>query len=99
MDSMKQILHDVMARYARKGFNSQSYLTHTDDDNVWSVVTVPSDQGESFLSLLVRLLPDTIIIDRDQNDKPLVDALVQAGIPRERIILAYAGEPVPETTL
>jgi hypothetical protein len=26
-----------------------------------------------------------------------VDALEQAGIPREKIILAYAGEPVPET--
>ncbi len=26
----------------------------------------------------------------------IVDALVQAGVPREQIILAYAGEQVPE---
>ena len=50
----------------------------------------------SFVSLLVRILPGVVVIERDQNDKPLVDALVQAGIPREKIILAYAGEPVPE---
>lgn len=33
----------------------------------------------------------------DMNNQPPVDALVQAGLPRERIILAYAGEPVPES--
>lgn len=30
------------------------------------------------------------------HNKPLVEALVQAGIPREKIVLAYAGEPVPQ---
>ena len=38
-----------------------------------------------------------IIIDRDINNKPLIDALVQAGVPRTQIILAYMGEPVPES--
>lgn len=31
------------------------------------------------------------------NNKPLVDALMQAGIPRAQIILGYAGEAVPES--
>jgi hypothetical protein len=30
------------------------------------------------------------------TNKKLVDALVQAGIPRQQIILAYAGESIPE---
>jgi hypothetical protein len=30
------------------------------------------------------------------NNKLVVDALMQAGISRKNIILAYAGEPVPE---
>ncbi|MDX2140626.1 MAG: element excision factor XisI family protein [Chloroflexota bacterium] len=38
---------------------------------------------------------DSVVIERDMNDKPLVDALVQAGVPREKIILAYAGEAMP----
>jgi len=35
---------------------------------------------------------DRIIIERDMNDKPLVEALLQAHIPRQHIVLAYAGE-------
>jgi hypothetical protein len=48
--------------------------------------------------LIVHCIDNLIIVDRDINNKPLVDALVQAGVPRSQIILAYAGEPVPETT-
>ena len=44
----------------------------------------------------MRLLEDHIIIERDVNDKSLVDALLQANIPRSQIVLAYAGEPVNE---
>ena len=99
MDTLKATLRMAMTAYARKGLNSQSYLTHSDDETIFSIVTVMSGKTESFLSMLVRLLPETIVIEHDQNSKPLVDALVQAGIPREQIILAYAGEPVPEVTL
>jgi hypothetical protein len=48
--------------------------------------------------LIVRLEGDTIIIERDINDKALVGALVQAGIPREQIVLAYAGETLKESS-
>jgi hypothetical protein len=46
--------------------------------------------------LIARVVGETIVVELDLNNKPLVDALVQQGIPRERIILAYAGEAVPE---
>ncbi len=44
----------------------------------------------------MRIVADKVIVERDQNDKVIVDALVQAGIKREDIILAYAGGVVPE---
>lgn len=56
-------------------------------------------QGKRFVNtgLLVHIVDNhLIVIEEDINNKPLVDALVQAGIPREKIILAYAGETVPE---
>jgi hypothetical protein len=96
MDTLKDTVQNVMMGYARKGLNSQSYLTHSDDNAILSVITTVQGKNTSFMSLLVRILADTIIIERDQNDKPLVDALVQAGVPRSKIILAYAGEPVPQ---
>jgi hypothetical protein len=97
MDTLTSAVRIAMMGYARKGLNSQSYLTHNDDDTVFSMVTV-TQQNTSFVSLLVRVFGGTVIVEQDRNDKPLVDALIRAGIPRSQIILAYAGEPVPATT-
>lgn len=95
MDTLKDTVRECMSGYARKGLNSHSYLMRNEDDMLLSVVTVQGNTGHSFLSLLVRIVADTVIIERDQNDKPLVAALVQAGIPRHQIIVAYAGEAIP----
>jgi hypothetical protein len=96
MDSLKEIVRAEMAKYARRGLNSNSTLIHADDDSILSLVTVP-DNGRAFISLLVRITQEIIVIERDQNSKPLVDALVQAGISRTQIILAYADESIPQT--
>ena len=46
-------------------------------------------------SLIARIVGATVVIEHDMNDKPLVDALIQAGVPRDQIVLAYRGEPLP----
>jgi XisI protein len=99
VDTLKDTLKKVVAGYAGKAINARSYLTVSPDEQVFTVVAVGTFQGERFATtgLIVRLLGDTIIVERDVNDKPLVDALVQEGVPRDKIILAYAGEAVPET--
>lgn len=97
-NSIKQIVREVVKGYSGKVLNGFSYLTHSDDDTVYTVVDVArlKRQHVSGVSLVVRIAGNKVIIERDQNDKPLVDALTQAGIAREDIILAYAGEPVPQ---
>jgi hypothetical protein len=40
-----------------------------------------------------------VIIEVDRNDKPLVDVLLQTGVNRENIVLAYAGEAVAALSL
>jgi len=42
-----------------------------------------------------KRINDIIVIDADTTDHPLHEALMQAGIPREKIILAYSGEKLP----
>jgi hypothetical protein len=42
-----------------------------------------------------QIQQDIIVIDADTTDRPLYEALMSAGIPREKIILAYAGEKLP----
>jgi len=88
-----------MKGYAVKALNGYSYLTSSTDQQMFTVVSVAQvhDQHIVDTDLIVRLRDDQIIIERDVNDKILADALMQAGVPRSQIVLAYAGEPVEET--
>src|SRR5262245_14645642 len=98
MDKSIEILKDELASYAQDPVNGVSFLTINKDQKVFAVVSVSELQGKrgAGMSLLVRLIGDCIVIERDMNNKPLVDALVQRGVPRDRIVLAYAGETVEE---
>jgi hypothetical protein len=100
MDSLKQTVRQVVAGYAGKVINGYSYLTQSEDASVFTVVVVTERHGKhhSGVSLIVVVSSDHVIVERDQTDKIVLDALLQVGIPREKIILAYAGEPVPATT-
>ncbi|MDZ4766279.1 MAG: element excision factor XisI family protein [Chloroflexota bacterium] len=43
-------------------------------------------------SVMVRVVDDFVVIEHDIHDRPLWQALVRAGVPREKIVLAYVGE-------
>jgi hypothetical protein len=100
MDTLKQIVREVISGYAGKVLNGYSYLTQSLDGDVYTVVDVAQVKGKhiSGVSLVVRIVGDKVVVERDQNDKLVVYALVQVGIARRDIILAYAGEPVLEMT-
>ena len=98
MDTLTETLRQVMMGYAGEALNGYSYLTSSADQQVFTVVSVGHvrDQRIVDTGLVVRIKNRHIIIEYDVNDKPLVDALVTAGIPRNQIILAYAGEIAEE---
>jgi|SRR3954453_7941664 len=100
MATLKQTVLKVVAEYAKDGLNCISYLTQNDDGSLLTVVDIEDSPQvhDMDVSLVVRILGDQIVIERDLNNKPAVDALVQAGINRKNIILAYAGEAIPEAT-
>ena len=100
MANLRQTVHQVVSGYAKDGLNCTSYLTQNTDGSLLTVVDIENspDLHDMDVSLVVRILGDQIVIERDLNNKPAVDALVQAGISRKNIILAYAGEAVPEAT-
>lgn len=99
MDSLKHTLKEVMAGYAVKGLNGYSVLTMSADQSVLTIVSTANVKGKRLTttSLIATVENEQILVEHDINSEPLVDALVQAGIPRSQIILAYAGEPVPES--
>jgi len=97
MGALKEAIHREISSYVGRGVNGYSYLIASPEQTDWTVVFVLNIDGQRVVrsGLIVRLWKDTVLIEQDTNEPPLADALIQAGIPRSQIILAYAGEPVP----
>jgi hypothetical protein len=80
--------------YKAKGF----YLEDV-QQQAYAIVIVPDPDHplvkKPGIIIMARVVNDKIIIDEDLTDRPLYEALVEAGIPREQIVLAYAGESLP----
>jgi hypothetical protein len=98
---LKSILTEELKDYSGEALNGWSYLLQDTEGNHFSILDVGFFDGERVtgVSLIVIVTDEHIIIERDQNDKPLFEALIDAGVPRENIILGYAGEPLPEGVL
>jgi len=94
------VVQRVIESYAGRALKAVSYPFADHQRRIYGVVVVP-DHPRPFKSRVVvmaRIVDDTVIIDEDTTDRPLVDELVKAGIPRDKIVLLYAGEPAPEKT-
>jgi len=101
MDRLIETLRDVLTGYTGEALNGYSYLTESKDGKAFTVVSIGylPDKRIVDAGLIVRVVENRIVIERDVNDKPLVDALMQANIPRQQIVLAYAGEPVKDSSV
>lgn len=97
MDELKKILKIEMEKYAIKGLNDEAYFAQADSQNTYFIVGISelNKVRQVETDIIARIIEGKIIIEKDMNSKPLVDALEQAGVPREKIVLAYAGEKVP----
>ena len=94
MDTLTDTLTAVMNGYAGRDLNAQSFLMRSEEGNILTVISIGDLRGTHFAmaSLVARVVDGHIVIEHDVNDKPLVEALVAAGVPRGQIVLAYAGE-------
>ncbi len=97
METLAEITRREVAAYAGRMLNGWSYMTVDEANQVFAVVSVATGKTERWVGadLIARIAGDQVVIEYDSNNKPLVDALVQAGIPRQQIVLAYAGEVIP----
>lgn len=99
MEPLKAIIHREVNGYVGRGANGYSYLIANSEQSAWTVVFVLNLDGKRVVrtGLIVRLWNELVLIEQDTNEPPLVDALIKEGVPRSQIVLAYAGEPVPES--
>jgi vancomycin permeability regulator SanA len=95
-----QTVCDVVEAYATEVLLGKSYPVSDHARQYYTVVDIPDYPAPPHfsvgISVMARVVGDKVIIDADMTDRPLWEALVQAGIPREQIILAYAGEQAPD---
>ena len=90
---LQEILIETLEGYVAQGVNGYTYLTSNEDKTRFVVVAISEEQRiNSFLNIAAHLEQDYVVIYHDANNKILLDALIQNGVPREKIILAYAGE-------
>ena len=100
MDTLKAILRDEVQKYAAggRGMNILLFAILDDIVGIYAVnaVDYPVRKEVAGVVVLARVVNDQVVIEEDMTDKKLIDALLQRGIPRSRIVLAYEGEPIPD---
>jgi XisI protein len=97
---LAEMTRQEVARCAGNAHQARLFPIFDDANQTYAVVIIEDDASArpAWVVVLARVVGDKIVIEEDTAlDKPLVDALVvNGGIPREQIVLAYAGETLPE---
>jgi sulfur carrier protein ThiS len=100
MATLSEVLKEEVRKYAGngRGFNVILFPILDDERQVYAVTSVdyPTRHEGGSIWVMARVVGDKVVIEEDTTNKPLLDALKQRGIPREQIILAYQGEPIPD---
>ncbi len=98
---LTQIVQREVEGYARPVLRGASYIVTNTEQQLFAVIDVPDHYPRKFavdVAVMARIVGDKVVIEEDKHDRPLVDELVRAGIPREQIICTYIGEKLPEAT-
>jgi hypothetical protein len=99
--SLAQIVRREVALYQAHSSISTFHALLDDDNQHYGIVVVENDHSLEvpvWVFMLARIEADFVVIEEDTSlDKHLYEALiVNGGIPRAKIILAYQGETIPE---
>lgn len=102
MATLTEIVREEVNKYAAQGRGANILLFPLLDDlhQTYAVnaVDYPTRKNVAGVVVLARILGDKVVIEEDSTNKPLLDALLDRGVAREQVILAYAGEAVPQSS-
>ena len=98
VDLTEVVVREITENVTLGVHDADSYFLRDDATHTYSFVSVPrQDPQDSLIVMMVRVVDENkIIIETDHTDKPLYNALIEAGVPRSQIIRAYAGKKEPE---
>lgn len=93
-----EITRHEVEKYAGVSDEATAYPILDNQRQIYAVNAIRNNPGQDHAWIIVqaRVAEGRVIIDEDNVlDKNLIFALVKAGIPRQQIVLAYAGEKIP----
>ncbi|KAB2854538.1 MAG: XisI protein [Anaerolineae bacterium] len=98
MGHLSHVVKREMKSYAGSDTHTKLYAILDDAAQIYTVNVVDNSpqRRPARVVVMARTVDDHIVIEAVTTDRPLVRRLVEAGIPREKIILAYTGESLPE---
>jgi hypothetical protein len=101
LDHLTATVHHEMRWYTNwRGIKVNTYYHEDLDQRLFTLYAIPRSDYQPDLKpiflLSARIIADKVVIYHDITDKPLFKALLEAGIPREQIILRYRGEVAPD---
>ena len=99
IDQLTNIVQREVMGYHGPAFKAKTYYFEDLANQAFTVAIVPDYQyprrSKATVTVMAHIVGSTVVIDEDITDRPLYEELIAAGIPREQIILAYAGETLP----
>ncbi len=99
IDNLTEIVRREVADYHGPALKATTYYFEDRTNQIYTVIMVPEYEyprtEKSAVTILARIVDDTVIVEEDITDRPLFEELMRAGIPRDKIVLAYAGEQAP----
>jgi hypothetical protein len=96
ISDLARIVQPEVAAYHTIAWKAKSYYLADDKNQIYAVIDIPEREhpieDRPAIIVMARIDGERVIIVEDITDRPLYEALMRAGIPREQIVLAYAGE-------
>lgn len=96
IENLTEIVRREVADYHGPALKATTYYFEDSANRIYAVIIVPEYEyprkTKTGVVVVARIVGDTVIIEEDTTDRPLYQELMRAGIPREKIVLVYAGE-------
>jgi hypothetical protein len=97
---LASIVQNVVEDYADgEWFKADAYAVCDNVRQIYVAVVVPRQDYPLKLKagvvVMARVVGDVVIVEHDTTDQPFYQELMRQGIPREKIVLTYAGEQAP----
>jgi CTP:phosphocholine cytidylyltransferase-like protein len=96
--ALARMTREVIETYAGYSDQAVAYAIADEARHRYAVNAISNhpDKLSSWIIVQAHIENDYIVIDEDSVwDKNMFKALMKCGIPRQQIILAYAGETLP----